>query len=208
MTFRRLGGTRDLSVDVRIVAATNKELADEVERGRVPAGPVSPPRRLPHPPAAAARSARGHPAARGAFLASSRRACGSRRCASRPRPSGCSPAYDYPGNVRELRNVIERAVILSSGEVIGPGASCSRDPTRALPGRRDSSPPSWTGAGEPRPGRAGARVHRPAARVRGRQPHAGRPPARRLVPDRREKDRRLRPRLSRPRLSSGVETFS
>ena len=50
----------------------------------------------------------------------SRRACASRRRASRPRPSGCCAAYDYPGNVRELRNVIERAVILSDGEVIDP----------------------------------------------------------------------------------------
>ena len=33
MTFRRLGGTRDLSVNVRVIAATNKELTDEVERG-------------------------------------------------------------------------------------------------------------------------------------------------------------------------------
>jgi len=43
-------------------------------------------------------------------------------------------AYDYPGNVRELRNVIERAVILSSGETIDPGCIVLSGPTRALPG--------------------------------------------------------------------------
>ena len=49
----------------------------------------------------------------------SRRGCGSARRGSRPRPSGCWRAYDCPGNVRELRNVIERAVILSDDGVIG-----------------------------------------------------------------------------------------
>ena len=63
MTFRRLGGTRDLTVSLRVIAATNKELAEEVRAGRLPAGPLPPPRRVPHPRPAAARPARGHPPA-------------------------------------------------------------------------------------------------------------------------------------------------
>src|SRR5580704_14813120 len=120
MTFRRLGGTRDLSVNVRVVAATNKELADEVERGafrldlyhrldvfhiRVPPLHERPEDILPlatH------------------FLA--RFAARLRKTAARfaPETERLLLAYDYPGNVRELRNLVERAVILSTGAVIEP----------------------------------------------------------------------------------------
>ena len=133
MTFRRLGGTRDLSVDVRIVAATNKELADEVARGafrldlyhrldvfhiRVP--PLRDRREDILPLA--------HH-----FLA--RFAARMRKPAVRfaPETEKQLGAYDYPGNVRELRNVIERAVILSTGEVIDPGCIVLSGPTRAAP---------------------------------------------------------------------------
>jgi two-component system, NtrC family, response regulator AtoC len=120
LTFRRLGGTRDLSVDVRVVAATNKELADEVTRGtfrldlyhrldvfhiRVP--PLRDHREDILPLAT-------H------FLA--RFAGRMRKPAARftPETEKVLLDYAYPGNVRELRNVVERAVILSTGEEIGP----------------------------------------------------------------------------------------
>ena len=93
-------------------------------RGRargVPARPLPPARRVPHARAAAARAARGHPAARRrTSWACSRRACASRRARFAPETERILLAYDYPGNVRELRNLIERAVILSSGEAIEP----------------------------------------------------------------------------------------
>jgi two-component system response regulator AtoC len=119
LTFRRLGGTRDLSVDVRVVAATNKELADEVKRGafrldlyhrldvfhiRVP--PLRDRREDILPLAT-------H------FL--TKFATRMRKPAVRfaPATERMLLAYSYPGNVRELRNVIERAVILSSQEEVG-----------------------------------------------------------------------------------------
>jgi DNA-binding NtrC family response regulator len=131
MTFRRLGGTRDLSVDVRVVAATNKELGEEVERGafrldlyhrldvfhiRVPPLRDRPEDILP---------LAGH------FLA---------RFAARMRKPACRfsretekllTAYDYPGNVRELRNVVERAVILSTRDEIDPDCIVLSGPARA-----------------------------------------------------------------------------
>ncbi len=140
MTFRRLGGTRDLSVNVRIVAATNKELADEVERGafrldlyhrldvfhiRVPSLHERPEDILPlatH------------------FL--QRFAARMRKPAARfaPETERLLLAYDYPGNVRELRNVIERAVILSTKDVIEADCIVLSGPARA--GRSGASLPA------------------------------------------------------------------
>ncbi len=133
MTFRRLGGTRDLSVDVRIVAATNKELAEEVERGRFRLDLYH---RLDvfHIRVPPLRDRREDilPLARH-FL--DRFATRMRKPVTKftPDTERMLAAYDYPGNVRELRNVIERAVILSTGEAIDPGCIVLSGSMRALP---------------------------------------------------------------------------
>ena len=51
-------------VNVRVIAATNRNLRDMIDAGHLPRGPVLPSQRDPHPGAAAARTARGHPDAR------------------------------------------------------------------------------------------------------------------------------------------------
>ena len=114
-----VGGVAEEEVDVRVVAATNRDLEAEVERGALPARSLLPPQRHPAAPAAAARAARGHPAARRALPPQARRR-------ARPHASPASSRdalaalvrYDLPGNVRELENMIERAVALEPGERI------------------------------------------------------------------------------------------
>jgi DNA-binding NtrC family response regulator len=131
MTFRRLGGTRDLSINVRVVAATNKELADEVERGKFRLDlyhrldvfhiRVPPLRERPEDIMPLATH----------FLA--RFATRMRKPAAKfaPQTERLLLAYDYPGNVRELRNVIERAVILSTEEVLGDDCIVLSGPSRS-----------------------------------------------------------------------------
>jgi len=118
--YQRLGGTRSLRADVRIVAATNQELDVAIERGffredlyyRLRVFEI----RLP-----ALRDRRQDivPMAQ-AFLeevgaAVGRKAAGISRAAYE-----AVLAYHWPGNVRELRNAIERATILCDGGMIGP----------------------------------------------------------------------------------------
>src|SRR6266487_4346332 len=115
--FRRLGGTRELTVDVRLVAATNRDLITEVEAGRFREDlyyrlNVMP---LTMPPV--------RQRSRGDRLALLTRLLGDLK----PQLPGCpvecsSDAMDrlvaapWPGNVREMRNVLERAMILARGQ--------------------------------------------------------------------------------------------
>jgi two-component system response regulator AtoC len=116
---RRVGGSRDIPVDVRILAATNRQLADEVRAGRfredlyyrlnvVPIE-VPPLRERDGDPLLLARL----------FVERVARKLGkdARLDAQAERELS---RYAWPGNVRELMNVVERAVLLTRTAEIGP----------------------------------------------------------------------------------------
>src|SRR4029077_16833048 len=109
-TFRRLGGTRELTVDVRLIAATNKNLQVEVEAGRFREDLYYRLSVMPLTlPAVRDRS-------RDDRLALPPRMMPARGAERPDAPATLSSevlerllAYPWPGNVREMRNVLERA---------------------------------------------------------------------------------------------------
>ena len=93
-TFRRLGGTREITVDVRLIAATNKNLQSEVEERPLPGGPLLPPERHAAHAAGGARPLAGGPARahHPASSPTSGPSCPTGRRRSRAKCwSGCSP---------------------------------------------------------------------------------------------------------------------
>jgi DNA-binding NtrC family response regulator len=116
--FERVGGTQTIRVDVRVIAATNRNLLDEIAKGRFREdlyyrlNVVS----LEMPPLRERRA--DIPALVKFFIDRYARDNGKTI-------EGCAPAalellmnYGWPGNVRELENAIERAVVLSIGSTI------------------------------------------------------------------------------------------
>src|SRR6516165_6396167 len=114
--YRRVGGTQELNADVRVVAATNRDLAEEIRNGRFREdlyyrlNVVS----IYLPPL---RERRGDiPELVEHFLTT--RQIGPLRSRVDADAMKALVAYPWPGNVRELANVLERAQILAEGHVI------------------------------------------------------------------------------------------
>jgi NtrC-family two-component system response regulator AlgB len=120
--FERVGETRTRTADVRVVAATNRELDAEVKSGRFREDLlyrlnvmeiVVPPLRE--------RAEDILPLAR-AFVAFFARQAGRPTLDLSPATEKLLLTYPWPGNVRELRNAIERALILTRGQLVEPEA--------------------------------------------------------------------------------------
>jgi DNA-binding NtrC family response regulator len=115
--FERVGGMKSLSVDVRVISSTNKDLKTEVSSGRfredlfyrLNVFPI----RLP--PLVERREAI---LALAEFFAEKFAAAfGKKMDGFTPSAKSALLEYGWPGNIRELQNVIERALILSSGKI-------------------------------------------------------------------------------------------
>ena len=181
----RVGGHRPLAVDVRVIATSNRDLGEMARRGlfrtdlyyRLSVFPIvlPPLRERPEDVAPLAR----------ALLADTSRALG------RPAPELDASALDalrehrFPGNVRELRNVLERAVVRCRGPVLarehlrlGPPLGCAPAAAAGGAGPAVAGPASRLLADDALPLELGAlerlAIAEALRRVRGNRTHAAR----------------------------------
>ena len=124
--MERVGGSREIVVDVRLIAASNKQLEREVAQGRFREDlfyrlnviPIHVPPLREHK--------RDIPALAGRFLAACCRRNGYPQKVLHPDALDLLKRHDYPGNVRELRNAMERLAVLV------PDAEISADSARQI----------------------------------------------------------------------------
>lgn len=116
-TYRRVGGIEPLRADFRLVSATHRDLKKMVEQEtfrkdlyyRISTFPI-------HLPSLAQRR-EDIPLLASTLLA---RICPGRRLSLHPDALAQLDAYDFPGNIRELRNILERASLMADGDTILP----------------------------------------------------------------------------------------
>jgi PAS domain S-box-containing protein len=116
--FERVGGTRTLKVAVRLIAATNRDLKQEIATGRfredlwyrLNVFPITVPTLL--------QRIDDIPTLAHAFVERACRRLGRPPLAVPQSVMQALKAYPWPGNVRELQNVVERAVLVSDGETL------------------------------------------------------------------------------------------
>jgi Nif-specific regulatory protein len=130
--FERVGGAEVLQADVRLLAATNRDLEKEMAGGgfradlyyRLSIFPIS----LP----SLRERKEDIPLLAGHFLAKLNEARGGKICSLSPVALDSMLEYNWPGNVRELQNAIERAFVMAEGEIIHPAHLPQRQPSQPL----------------------------------------------------------------------------
>jgi formate hydrogenlyase transcriptional activator len=144
--FERLGGTQTIKVDVRIIAATNRDLEREVQRGhfredlwyRLNVYPVKvPPLR---------QRKEDIPLLVNFFVNKFNLKAGKSIRVVPPDTMRALRDYDWPGNVRELANVIERAVIVAPGTELGLAEQLGADSARTDRPRSEYPSPTSDGS--------------------------------------------------------------
>lgn len=117
--FERVGGTKPVKVDVRIIAATNRDLKKEVEAGRFREDLYYRLNVIRIDIPALRERADDIPLIANHYLKQFNREHG-KNLEFNPKTTAMLQNFHWPGNVRQLRTVVESAVILTSGKEIQP----------------------------------------------------------------------------------------
>jgi DNA-binding NtrC family response regulator len=120
-SFRRVGGLQDIKVNVRVIAATNRNLEEEVKAGRFRQDlfyrlnvlPITLPPLRQHPEDVRPLLA--------FYIDSFNREFRKNVKGASAAAMKQLQAYAWPGNIRELRNAVERAMLLANGDWLEPG---------------------------------------------------------------------------------------
>jgi two-component system response regulator AtoC len=137
--FERIGGVKTIKVDVRVIAATNRNLLDDIEQGRFREDlyyrlNVVP---IELPPLRERRD--DIPLLVKAFLEKYNRKLGKELGGATAETMRALMQYDWPGNIRELENVIERGVLFAESTELTP-ADLSEQITRSTTSQQGGTP--------------------------------------------------------------------
>jgi two-component system nitrogen regulation response regulator NtrX len=114
--FERVGGTEPIEVDVRVIAATNKDLEKEIAAGNFREDLFYRLAVIPFHVAPLRERREDIPVLAKAFVDEFCADSGARVKAIAPKAMDAIQSYAWPGNVRELRNLMERLVLMTPGE--------------------------------------------------------------------------------------------
>ena len=116
--FERVGGTRLVTVDVRIIAATNKDLEEEIRQGRFREDLFYRLNVIPFRVPVLRERSEDIPLLVQHFIAAFYRKEGKEPKNFEPEAMEMLKQYHWPGNVRELKNIVERILIMTPGRTV------------------------------------------------------------------------------------------